>query len=392
MTASRARPALPLATYALMLAQVVAWVLVRRYLLTGNTWTLFALLPGAPRETGLLVSPFIHLDAPHLGVNLLLLWLAGTALERAIGTIRFLGLYLGAAWFSALMQWAVTTALHTGPDATTVQAAIGSSGAVSGVLGALLVRLPVARLRLPLLAAAIPVTPLVTVWGIYTLILALIGTVTGLMAGVAHWAHLTGFLFGLGAAQLLEFHQAARAEVLARAGSEATAADNPLAASQAWTALLALRPHDLEVRSALVAARVALGDAAGARQVARDGIEVPTRAGDRAAALGAFRELAMLARGVDLAPGIRYRLGCWLAETGDYEAAFTALLESVWEDGPPNATGAAAALHRAALVAAERLGNAARAREVWERLLMQFPDSPWAEAAEDGLRRLPTVG
>jgi membrane associated rhomboid family serine protease len=341
----------------------------------------------------LLVSPFIHLDAPHLGINLLLLWLAGTALERVVGTPRFLTLYLCAAWFSALMQWAVPTALQTGYDPSTAHAAIGSSGAVAGVLGALLVRLPVARLRVPGLAGTtIPVTPLVIAWGVYTLVLALLGTMTGLLVGVAHWAHLSGFLFGLGVAQLFGFHREARAEVLARAGSDAAAADNPLAASQAWTALLSFRPHDLDVRSALVAARVALGDGAGARQIARDGIETPTRAGERDIALRAYHDLSRLSRGVELSPGIRYRIGCWLAEVGDYEAAFAALLESVREDGPPHAAGAAAALHRAALVAAERLGNTARAQELWERLLLQFPDSPWAEDAREGLRRLPTPG
>src|SRR5204863_8686127 len=93
---------------------------------------------------------------------------------------------------------------------------------------------------------------------------------------------------------------------------------------------------------------------------------------------------------LDLAPGIRYRIGCWLAEAGEDELAFGALWESVREDGPTPA--AAGALYRAGLLAWERLRSPHSAREAWERLLEQFPDSAWTDAARDGLRRLPAAG
>ena len=93
---------------------------------------------------------------------------------------------------------------------------------------------------------------------------------------------------------------------------------------------------------------------------------------------------------LDLPPGIRYRIGCWLADTGQEELAFRALLESVREDGAT--PGSAGALYRAGQLAWERMKSASQAREAWERLLEQFPDSPWSDAARDGLRQLPSPG
>src|SRR5687768_5362119 len=82
----RASP--PLATYALLAVLTVVWVAVYRFLLTGNEWADFALRPGTLTMTGLVISPFIHVEPAHLGVNLAVLWLAGTNLERATGTWR----------------------------------------------------------------------------------------------------------------------------------------------------------------------------------------------------------------------------------------------------------------------------------------------------------------
>lgn len=381
----RASP-LPLATGALIAAQVVAWVVVRRFLLWGDDWTQFALRPGAPSEMGLIVSPFIHLDPTHLAVNLAVLWLFGAHLERSLGSLRFLLLYLGAACFASLMQWAAYTSFQMHADLGAQNAAIGASGAIAGVLGASFVRFPDARLRVPFGSGrTFSAGPVLMVWLVYTVTRALVTTLGGVNEGVGHWAHLAGFIFGLGVAQLGGLHHVARREHLERAAAAALRREDLPAAARAWSALLALRPDDLEVRSSLLSARLALGDVPGARRLAREGIEALVRAGDRRAAVETFAGYNAAVPDLDLAAGIRYRLGCWLVEAGEYETAFRALWDSVPEDGATSA--AAAALYRAGQVAWERLRNPARARQAWERLLEQFPDSPWSDAAREGLRR-----
>jgi len=379
-----------IATYALIGAQVVAWLVVRQYLLADRGWTELALRPGAPTQFGLIVSPFIHLHPAHLGVNLAVLWLVGANLERAIGAVRFLGLYLGAAWFASLMHWAVLQCFHLELDLSTRDAAVGSSGAVAGILGACLVRFPMARLRLPLVPRiTFSATPVLVLWSLYTLVRAIFTTMYGISEGVGHWAHVAGFIFGLGGAQVLLLHRVARQEYLDRAARQALARENFTVAVQAWSALLALRPEDLHVRHALVRARLALGDAPGAQRLAREGIEALVKANRREVSLEAYRLFLGLVPELALGPGVRYRLGCWLIEVGDAELAFRSLWESVREDGA--SAGAASALYRAGQVAWERLKDPAHAREAWEYLLERFPDSAWSDAARDGLRGLPAA-
>jgi hypothetical protein len=129
-------------------------------------------------------------------------------------------------------------------------------------------------------------------------------------------------------------------------------------------------------------------DLPGARRVARDGIHALVRREDRGAAVAAYQEYTALVPDLDLPPGVRFRVGCWMADAGDAEGAFRAMWESVREDGPPAGAGA---LYRAGQVAWDRLKSPLHAREAWERLLEQFPDSAWSDAARDGLRRLPGV-
>jgi membrane associated rhomboid family serine protease len=78
----------------------------------------------------LVTSMFTHVEIWHIGFNMLALWILGPQLELAIGRLRFLALYLlsGLAG-SALVYWA-------GPQN---QSTLGASGAIFGLMGALLV-------------------------------------------------------------------------------------------------------------------------------------------------------------------------------------------------------------------------------------------------------------
>jgi membrane associated rhomboid family serine protease len=78
----------------------------------------------------LVTSIFAHEQILHIGFNMFALWVLGPQLELAIGRARFLALYLlsGLAG-SALVYWA----------APEHQATLGASGAIFGLMGALLV-------------------------------------------------------------------------------------------------------------------------------------------------------------------------------------------------------------------------------------------------------------
>ncbi len=78
----------------------------------------------------LLTSMFAHVEVWHIGFNMLALWILGPQLELVLGRARFLALYLlsGLAG-STLVYWA----------APEYQGTLGASGAIFGLLGALLV-------------------------------------------------------------------------------------------------------------------------------------------------------------------------------------------------------------------------------------------------------------
>jgi membrane associated rhomboid family serine protease len=83
---------------------------------------------GAPYE--LLTSVFTHVEVWHIGFNMLALWILGPQLELLLGWVRFLGLYLLSGLVgSAVVYWLSDPAAPT----------LGASGAIFGLMGALLV-------------------------------------------------------------------------------------------------------------------------------------------------------------------------------------------------------------------------------------------------------------
>jgi membrane associated rhomboid family serine protease len=78
----------------------------------------------------LMTSAFTHVEVWHIGFNMLALWFLGPQLEQAIGRARFLALYLISALAGSTMAyWFAPVHGET----------LGASGAIFGLMGALLV-------------------------------------------------------------------------------------------------------------------------------------------------------------------------------------------------------------------------------------------------------------
>ena len=77
-----------------------------------------------------ITSAFTHVDALHIGFNMMALYFLGPILEQALGATRFLAVYL----LSAL---AGSTAVYWLSDPST--STLGASGAIFGLMGALLI-------------------------------------------------------------------------------------------------------------------------------------------------------------------------------------------------------------------------------------------------------------
>jgi len=134
----------------------------------------------------LLSYGFLHGGPFHLFVNLFALWMFGVPLENAWGSRRFAFYFLICIAGAGLVQLLVVSASGD------IHPTIGASGGVFGVLLAFGVTWPNQRLML-----LFPPIPLKAKW--FVLIFGAIELwlgVTGTQAGVAHFAHLGGMLFG----------------------------------------------------------------------------------------------------------------------------------------------------------------------------------------------------
>jgi len=139
---------------------------------------------------------FLHGCWIHLGGNMLYLWIFGNNIEDRFRRLRFLGCYLLAG-----IAAAATQVLR---DPGSESPIIGASGAIAGVLGAYLVLYPRARvLSLVFLGFFYQVlqVPAVLVLGLWFALQLLSGLMSlgpsATDGGVALFAHIGGFLFGV---------------------------------------------------------------------------------------------------------------------------------------------------------------------------------------------------
>ena len=140
---------------------------------------------------------FLHADWAHLLGNLVFLLIFGLPAERAMGSWRFVLLFLLGG---AVANFAAALAIGT-PD----RLIIGASGAVSALIGAYLALFPGAKLGvvvplgLFLQFVKVPAPLLIGVWAVLQVVFTFIGPAFG---AVAWSAHLAGFAFGGGFALL----------------------------------------------------------------------------------------------------------------------------------------------------------------------------------------------
>ena len=149
-------------------------------------------------------SMFMHGSWDHLLGNMLFLWIFGNNIEDTVGRVRFLFFYLLAGFAATALQTFVTLQYASNQEATIPN--LGASGAISGLLGAYILLYPggkVLTLILPIFFIEIPAFLYLGVWFLFQLWdggLSIAHPQEG--GGVAYFAHIGGFAFGLLAIKL----------------------------------------------------------------------------------------------------------------------------------------------------------------------------------------------
>ena len=154
-----------------------------------------------PWWQGVFSGMFMHASWQHIAGNMLFLWIFGNNVEDALGHVRFLVWYLLAGVAAMAAQTAVTLGF-AGVGAASVPN-IGASGAIAGVLGAYFVLLPRARVLTLIFFGIILIREIQAFWflGVWIALqvwtggLSLVHPQAG--GGVAFFAHIGGFVFGL---------------------------------------------------------------------------------------------------------------------------------------------------------------------------------------------------
>jgi membrane associated rhomboid family serine protease len=155
----------------------------------------FGLVPEAVFERFWIWQPvtymFLHADVVHLLLNMLVLWMFGVTLERHWGRQAFLRYYfvcgIGAAITSLVAAWLpfdFAQVLYYTPT-------VGASGAIYGLLLAFGVLFPHQPIYMYFLFP-VPARIFVLITGA----LVLWSSMTDVVGGTAHLAHLGGMLFG----------------------------------------------------------------------------------------------------------------------------------------------------------------------------------------------------
>ena len=159
--------------------------------------------PAAAQGIDLLTSMFLHGGFMHLFGNMLFLWIYGDNVEYRLGRVRYLLAYLATGAAATLFYTLLS------PEATLPL--VGASGAISGVLGFYFLWFPLNVVRVlvflfPFLMRVfeIPARIVLGVYLVWDNIVPLIFTAGQAGGGVAHGAHIGGFLAGLAGAWVFD--------------------------------------------------------------------------------------------------------------------------------------------------------------------------------------------
>jgi rhomboid family protein len=140
---------------------------------------------------------FMHASIIHIGGNMIFLWIFGDNVEHAMGPVKYLAFYL----LGAVAALALQVAISPGSTAPT----LGASGAIAAILGAYIVLYPRAKVLTLVFIIFIftvielPAWAMLGVWFAEQAVFGAAGltTATGGGGGVAYFAHIGGFVFGL---------------------------------------------------------------------------------------------------------------------------------------------------------------------------------------------------
>jgi len=348
--------------------------------------------PDISKPLAALTAAFLHFGYMHIIGNLVYLLLFGWYLEGRLGPAKYALLFLGAAFLGNMAQgWYNIHVLHL-PS----MGIIGASGAVSGILGAFLVRLYVARVRIaywvfmPLQGYTrggrvdVPVVFALALWVLLQVSRGLV-QLQGAAVHVAYVTHIAGFSFGVAFAIATGGWQAARDEAHRIRAQRSLRRGDSWGAREELSHYLARNPEDGAAHLEMARILVQTDDAIGAQASYLMACELLLRANLRGAAEEAFQEALRGFPAFSLSAQPQLDMAFGLERNLKPETALAAY-EGFCRRFPRDKEAPCALLRAANLH--KKMQNGEQARGCYQKLVETYPDDDWVEFAREQARQL----
>lgn len=388
----------------------------------------FAYRVARPSLLGLLASMFLHAGLMHLLGNMLYLWVFGRAMEESLGPKIYGGAYL-LCGLAAVLAFHIITRAFTPQDAGLPF--MGASGAIAGVMGFFALRFyrtPVSVFYVQPITVGIVTLIGLLIGSIASFMLGILGFIAGFVGvwiafvmyarklafgtfqvkaailigiwlvgfnllpalrelfgdagggGVAYWAHIGGFGFGLLYAYLIGGQDEGKSEYLLEDAQKALTAGHWARAIEYAGSTLQREPANFAAIDVAARAHDALNHDDLALRDYEAAITGFIRTNARPQAVSTYRHARQKHGNFLVSPGQQLVLGAEMAHQGDFAGAAHTIVQIPYAF--PNAPEAEVGLLRAATLYLERLGQPDVAMQLLHEFMTRYPHSPWLPQAQ----------
>ncbi len=368
----------PFVTLGIIFINCLATYLARRDMTFYETYVLaYGLIPEQFRVGRLLSSTFIHDGFPHLVLNMSVLYLFGREVERVIGKVEYIMLYVGSCFAASLLH-VVIVLYAMMPAYYASRPMVGASGAVAGVMGIYAVRFHRRMFRFA--GIEMPALLVIMIWLVLQLALGIIGLYRDQFLGISvkqigYWSHLGGFAFGIAVALLADMALHGECEYLTAEANRCEQNGSYLEAVQHYETLLNYDPDNAQAHAQIGRLWAYLRENTEATRHYHTAIDLFLASGEEDEALAAADEMTKLLPGSHLHPQTRLQLANYLAETGRPAKAVEQL--RIVAKHEPDSIEAEMALLKMGHLQMCALGDAESAKKTLCELVEHYPNSDW---------------
>ena len=197
----------PFTTYTIIGLNVSVFLL--QFYIAGNNQDLarsiifeYGLVPNRFNIINVISSMFLHGGIYHIVGNMWFLYIFGDNIESILGHIRFIYFYIFCGAGAAFLQFIV--------EPTSSIPMVGASGAISGILGAYMIKFPKAKVHVIAVVIflittfVVPAQVVLGVWFLMQLSGGLGSLGIDTTGGIAWFAHIGGFICGVGSIKFFQ--------------------------------------------------------------------------------------------------------------------------------------------------------------------------------------------